>query len=283
MRRFYKIIIFVIALFFIAVLFKTLKAFDDGITGLTKKNGITEGCSCHNLTPFPIVNVVIICPSVVAPNDTVNCQLRISGGPLQAGGCDIAVGVGNIILSSLDTSLQRLMTTQNNYELTHRYPKFPLLDTVVFLFKYIAPNTPGLIDTIFANGNSVNHDTTPSGDKWNYAINKLITISNSIGISGNNSTSKSYNLSQNYPNPFNPSTNIRYQVAKNSFVTLKVFDILGREIALLVNEFKIAGTYDIQFSDNRLSSGIYFYNISVDDVLNKTNYYKEVKKMTLMK
>jgi len=288
LKNLYKIFVSLFTLIFIAVLFESLNAFDDGITGLTRKNGITEGCSCHGLSPFPEVSVIIVCPSSVPANDTVNCQLRISGGPLVAGGCDIAVGTGSIILSSLDTALQRLMTSVNNYELTHRYPKFPFSDTVVFLFKYIAPNTPGVIDTIFANGNSVNHDTTPDNDKWNYAVNKLITITNSVGISNNNTIAKTYSLGQNYPNPFNPSTNIKYSIAKNSFVSLKVYDILGREVATLVNKSQPQGSYTVPFSisqlsNNQITSGVYFYRLIAEDVKGKENNFVEVKRMIVIK
>lgn len=85
-----------------------------------------------------------------------------------------------------------------------------------------------------------------------------------------------YSLSQNYPNPFNPVTTIKYSVPENSFVTLKVHDILGREITTLVNEEKYAGNYSVTFDGSGLSSGIYFYTI-------KTNKYSNTKKLVLMK
>jgi hypothetical protein len=275
-----KLYIILSVIIFLVVLFESLKAFDDGITGVTRKGGQSEGCSCHNSEPSPNVNVLIISPSVVRPNDTVNCFLKISGGPHIAGGCDIAVGIGSLILSTADTSLKRLMTSPGNYELTHRYPKFPSGDTITFAFKYIAPNITG-IDTIFANGNSVNHDTTPSGDQWNFAVNKLITVSNTVGISANTTLPKSFNLEQNYPNPFNPATNIRYSISTASFVTLKVYDILGREIAALVNNFQSAGTYTVpfsisRFSNNHTTTGVYFYTL-------ETENFKSTKKMLVIK
>ena len=85
-----------------------------------------------------------------------------------------------------------------------------------------------------------------------------------------------FRLMQNYPNPFNPSTNISYQLPKSSFVTLKVYDILGNEITTLVNEEKSPGTYSISFNASNLPSGIYFY------VMQAGNFYK-VNKMTLLK
>jgi Secretion system C-terminal sorting domain len=85
-----------------------------------------------------------------------------------------------------------------------------------------------------------------------------------------------FDLFQNYPNPFNPSTIINYEIPKYSFVTLKVFDILGREIAILVNEAKPAGKYSITFDATNLSSGIYFYRITAGN-------FSSVKKMLLIK
>lgn len=89
---------------------------------------------------------------------------------------------------------------------------------------------------------------------------------------------KSNQLSQNYPNPFNPITSINYQVAFNGPVTLKVFDILGNEVAQLVNEFQNAGSYSIQFPANgiHLTSGTYFFELKAGDFIS-------VKKMQLIK
>ena len=85
-----------------------------------------------------------------------------------------------------------------------------------------------------------------------------------------------YILSPNYPNPFNSSTKIKYSIPNTSLVTLKVYDILGKEIATLVNEEKPAGNYEVNFNGNRLSSGIYFYKIQAGG-------YSSMKKMVLLK
>ena len=78
----------------------------------------------------------------------------------------------------------------------------------------------------------------------------------------------SYELKQNFPNPFNPSTQINYNVADSGFVNLRVYNILGIEVATLVNEFKPAGRYQVSFNANNLSSGVYIYNLSVNDFTN---------------
>jgi hypothetical protein len=87
---------------------------------------------------------------------------------------------------------------------------------------------------------------------------------------------KSFMLSQNYPNPFNPTTTINYQIMKNDFVSLKVYDVLGNELATLVNEEKQAGTYKVQFDAFNLSSGVYFYTL-------KTGNFTSTRKMILTK
>ena len=86
------------------------------------------------------------------------------------------------------------------------------------------------------------------------------------GVATNRSTPpEGYFLSQNYPNPFNPSTTIEYQIPRQSFVTLKVFDVLGREVATLANEKKDAGDYLLRFDASGLGSGVYFYRLHAGD------------------
>jgi hypothetical protein len=87
---------------------------------------------------------------------------------------------------------------------------------------------------------------------------------------------RTFKVDQNYPNPFNPSTVISYEIPNNSFVTLKVYDILGKEVATLVNEEKSSGIYRVTFDASHLPSGIYIYNITAGK-------YSQVKKMMLLK
>ena len=127
-----------------------------------------------------------------------------------------------------------------------------------------------------------------SGTTYYYRVRAY----NSIGSSANSNTITvgplthiqqipsdlplTYDLSQNYPNPFNPSTTISYQIPSESFVTLKVFDLLGRELEVLVNEEKTAGFYDVKYNASSLSSGIYFYTIRAGDFI-------QTKKFILLK
>jgi len=85
-----------------------------------------------------------------------------------------------------------------------------------------------------------------------------------------------YKLSQNYPNPFNPITNIDYNISNNGLTTIIVYNVLGKEVATLVNEYKVKGSYKIAFDATSLSSGIYFYKIV-------SGNFMEVKKMILIK
>ncbi|MDR3666053.1 MAG: T9SS type A sorting domain-containing protein [Ignavibacteriaceae bacterium] len=99
---------------------------------------------------------------------------------------------------------------------------------------------------------------------------------NTVNSRANNLIPQTYELHQNFPNPFNPETTIRYQIPKPGMVTLKVYDILGREVATLVNENKIEGSYDFTFNASRFASGVYIYQIRVND-------YVSSKKMILLK
>jgi len=96
------------------------------------------------------------------------------------------------------------------------------------------------------------------------------------GIAKKDGIPTTYALYQNYPNPFNPSTTINFDVPKESKVVLKVYNILGQEVATLVNEKMVAGSYSYQFSEGNLSSGMYIYRLQAGD-------YTLTKKMTLLK
>jgi hypothetical protein len=91
-----------------------------------------------------------------------------------------------------------------------------------------------------------------------------------------NALPKKYSLTQNYPNPFNPSTIINYSVPKAGLVTIKVYNVLGKEMSTLVNEEKTAGNYSVQFYGNHLSSGVYFYMMQAGG-------FVQTKKLLLLK
>lgn len=240
-----------------------------GITGMTKKNG--DGCTCHSSSPSQAVSVVIDGPASLLPGQTETFTVTISGGPLVAGGTNIAASAGTL---APGTGL-RLESS----ELTHQSPKTSSNGNVVFSFTYTAPVTEGTI-TLYANGNSVNLDGTNSNDQWNFAQNKTVNISSATDVREKGLV-PSFALNQNYPNPFNPSTIISYQIPTNGFVTLKVYNILGNEVATLVNEQKSSGSYSVQYSAidgyaSVLASGTYLYQLRVND-------YVSNRKMLLLK
>jgi len=103
-----------------------------------------------------------------------------------------------------------------------------------------------------------------------------ITQSLTSVYNNGNTLSDSYWLGNNFPNPFNPTTKISYALPKSGLVTLRVYDILGKEVATLVNEVKNAGNYSIDFNASNFTNGVYFYKL-------ETNGFADVKRMVLLK
>jgi len=113
-----------------------------------------------------------------------------------------------------------------------------------------------------------------SGTEYDYAT---IKYSQSVGINQISTIiPEKFSISHNYPNPFNPTTKIKFDLKNSSLVKLVVFDMLGKEVATLVNESLNAGSYETEFDGSGLTSGVYIYRIETDT-------YNEVKKMTLLK
>ena len=125
------------------------------------------------------------------------------------------------------------------------------------------------IDTDF-DGDQRNADSTDIGADEFEGIYKITGVEDEIGIP------TEFALEQNYPNPFNPSTTFRYSIPTQSKVVIKVFDLLGNEIATLMDEEKSVGTYELKWNAEQLSSGIYFYQLKASDYVN-------TKKMLLLK
>ncbi len=92
-----------------------------------------------------------------------------------------------------------------------------------------------------------------------------------------------FRLAQSYPNPFNPSTMINYQIPTTGYVTIKVYDVLGREVGTLVNEIEVPGQYEARFDASNLPSGVYFYELQVEDPVRGTGTYHDTKKLLLLR
>ncbi|MCF8242332.1 MAG: T9SS type A sorting domain-containing protein [Melioribacteraceae bacterium] len=129
------------------------------------------------------------------------------------------------------------------------------------------------INIYYNNINGVYTNRAVTFDQYSYAY---FTIGDVTGIQDDMPVVRNYKLFQNFPNPFNPSTSICYSLADDTHVNLKIFDLLGREVKVLVNENRTAGLHSIEFEANSLPSGIYFYRI-------QTNKFTAVKKMLLLK
>ena len=155
--------------------------------------------------------------------------------------------------------------------------------------KIVAPNSEGTWQFIgFKEGNgtttgqheySFTDNLTSLNTSFAYRLKQLdfdgsFQYSNEVLV--NNIAPIRFNLSQNYPNPFNPSTSISYDIPVKSFVTLKIYDLLGREVATLVNGNQPASHYSVNFDASKLSSGLYLYTLKAGD-------FVQTHKMMLLK
>lgn len=262
-----KVILSAVFLLLISSLF--VVASSAGRTGRTNLSD-TPGCTCHGSTPSSGVTVLIDGPDSVEINSTTAYQVRISGGPAAAAGTNIAVSDG--ILAAISSTLQL-----SSGELTHTGPvSFGAGSEVVFDFEFTAPGQIGDV-TLAATGNSVNLSGNTSGDEWNHAPDKTISVVNTSAIVDQLDRSpEGFVLHQNYPNPFNPKTVISYQLTALSNVELSVFNALGQKIRTLVDEQQGAGSYAVDFQAANLPSGTYFYTL-------KYGSNAVTKRMTLKK
>ena len=131
----------------------------------------------------------------------------------------------------------------------------------------------GTVDFVHEIFDNVGHDHWMDG--WDATVYTL-DFSGITDVEDAGQLPQNYALDQNYPNPFNPATTITYAVPQNSFISLRVFDILGNEVQTLVNETKSAGTYTVSFDAASVPSGIYFYTLEAGNFIT-------TKKMVLIK
>jgi hypothetical protein len=155
---------------------------------------------------------------------------------------------------------------------------------------YTVGNNGTIRNTTNGGANWVSQTSGTTNNLWSvffvgytvgFAVGENGTIrKTTTGITGINPVSNNipdnYKLLQNYPNPFNPSTNISFQLPKNSMTKISVYDILGNEVISLVNEQLIAGTYEISFDASKLPSGVYFCAMQAEG-------FSETKRMILSK
>ena len=130
-------------------------------------------------------------------------------------------------------------------------------------------------------------------DRWNYWTNSIKLFVPTVGIDDETVQPLTFNLEQNYPNPFNPTTKIKYTIpnyngpllggVRSGLITLKVYDVLGREAATLVNETKQPGEYEVEFNAANLPSGVYFYQLTAVPFGRQAGEFINTRKMILIK
>ena len=158
-------------------------------------------------------------------------------------------------------------STNNSYV----YPMIAAVETegtnATVHFTYLWDKVPG---SFVVGQNTKSVDNT-------YIYNSVdFTLTNPVSVDGSELIISDFRLEQNYPNPFNPSTTIKYTVAERSNVAIKVFDMLGKEVASLLNTVKDAGSYEVNFNAQNLASGMYVYSITAGN-------FTSSKKMMLLK
>lgn len=272
---------------FASIIIYAAVKYPTGIIGTTKLNG--EGCSCHSAEADSTVSVWITGPDTLQVSQSGAYTIHLTGGPKIKGGYNVAARFGSLM--AVDTFSQKI-----DVELTHNAPRqFPPNDTLSWQFEYVATSTVGT-DTIYSVAQSVNGDEIPTdADKWNFGNNFVVTVVPPVKVDDESvHASMGFELMQNYPNPFNPSTKIRYTVSALTpplslrervsegqvRVSLKVYDLLGNEVATLVNDYQPAGSYEVEFKSTvgsqQMASGVYYYRLEVGN-------YGETKKMVLVR
>lgn len=156
----------------------------------------------------------------------------------------------------------------------------PLTSTVttreIALSSFLVNGQPAYLGNVSMVSFQLSKSLNTSMTNFDYTIQNAVLIANSVGVTTNTTEVKEYSLAQNYPNPFNPVTKIAFSLPKQGNVTLKVYNMIGKEVATLVNEFRSIGNYEVNFDGANLSSGVYFYKLEADG-------FSEVKRMMLIK
>lgn len=190
----------------------------------------------------------------------------ILAGDLKGGAFVISFSNSSLITALGDTSqnLMEIALTKNDTSYTARVTKLVTGFNSPLGIEMVG-DTLYVVETGLQSSNN-------SPKLWQI----ILPTDAATSVKGEGTVPAFYSLGQNYPNPFNPSTVISYQLAVNSFVTMKVYDILGREVARLVNGEESAGSHSIRWDAGNFSSGVYIYELSAGT-------YHRVKKMVLMK
>ena len=191
---------------------------------------------------------------------------------------------GNISDSSgnpVQNAFLIIQNVDNDYSNVKGKYNLVVLDSGEYDIKIEGPDTLHLNWSIFWNGNFLSYGDSV---KINLDNNQIVDLDFKAPIMIANANEKNnlkhvpdqFILNQNFPNPFNPETIINYSVPIQSFVSLKIFDLLGNEIKTLVNSYRHPGNYSVKFDASEISSGIYFYRLQAGD-------FMQTKKMVLIR
>ena len=202
----------------------------------------------------------ILSSTKVLSDDIVLVKAKITGGEVHA-----MIMLGNNLNPIINTNIVTLIPTGQSDIYAFTIPSgivhVNLLGIRLGYFPYTFGTRLIQIDSIWTSNGIILEN--PGG----------VT---SVDNSKNNSLPVEFSLSQNYPNPFNPSTTISFSIPEKSYVSIKVYNVLGKEVATLVNEEITAGNHDVDFNASELASGTYFYKL-------QTGKFVNVKKMILIK
>lgn len=251
--------------------------YDDGATGssfLTKYNAATlatHTVGIMNLAGTSAIQYRRATPTVLVPGPLFSSPLALAFGPNdQVLPVELASFTSNVNGNNVDLAWTTSTETNN--------AGFDIERSSNGVWTRIA-NVTGNGTTSSPQSYTFSDRNLTSGI-YNYRLKQIdfngnfeyFSLSNEVVIG----VPTKYELSQNYPNPFNPSTKINYSIPQDGLVSLKIFDMSGKEVATLVNEVKTAGYYDLSFNAANLPSGVYFYTLSAER-------FTETKKMLLVK
>jgi len=263
------IIAFIFLSFVTAVVITNIN--DTNLIGCTELNGDPPGCVCHTFEQDTSVVVWIEGPDTLQIGETGYYTMYLTGGPAEAGGYNVAGRFGEMNL--VDTFSYQNPLALNELTQAFSLPFQTTEDTIFWNFGYTASDSSDDWDTIYSCAISLVWDSIPDPlDRWNFGPRFPVKILDPVTITlGEEETVSSHRLFQNYPNPFNPSTKIRFTIPQNERgeaqnVSLKVFDLLGNEVATLVNEEKPASEYEVTMDASALPSGIYIYKLQVGSI-----------------